>query len=154
MLDARDLAQRNLRAVAATRPAPGRAPRGSARYSRRVPHAHRKPPAAFDRRRQHGLADRRFDDLLDVADADAVPRRGGAIDLDVEVLAARDLLGIDVARAGHLPHDVRRRVARHLRATSRSVPNTFTPTSDRMPVVSMSIRLMIGIVQMFETPGI
>ena len=40
-----------------------------------------------------------------------------------------------------------------LRASSRSLPNIFTPTSERMPVVSMSMRLMIGIVQMFDTPG-
>ena len=38
-------------------------------------------------------------------------------------------------------------------STFRSLPNTFTPTSERMPVVSMLIRLMIGCVQMLETPG-
>ena len=51
-------------------------------------------------------------------------------------------------------HHIATRGARPLRATARSVPKTFTPTSDRTPVVSMSIRLMIGIVQMFDTPGI
>ncbi len=35
----------------------------------------------------------------------------------------------------------------------RSSPKTFTPTSERIPVVSMLIRLMIGWVQMFDTPG-
>ena len=33
------------------------------------------------------------------------------------------------------------------------MPKIFTPTSDRIPVVSMSMRLMMGIVQMLETPG-
>ena len=33
------------------------------------------------------------------------------------------------------------------------MPKTFTPTSDRIPVVSMLMRLMIGWVQMFDTPG-
>jgi hypothetical protein len=32
----------------------------------------------------------------------------------------------------------------------RSLPETLTPTSERMPIVSM---LMIGCVQMFDTPG-
>ena len=38
-------------------------------------------------------------------------------------------------------------------STLRSSPKTLTPTSERMPVVSMLIRLMMGWVQMFETPG-
>ena len=33
------------------------------------------------------------------------------------------------------------------------MPKIFTPTSERMPVVNMSMRLMMGIVQMLETPG-
>ena len=39
-------------------------------------------------------------------------------------------------------------------SAARSLPKIFTPTSDRTPVVNMSIRLMIGIVQMLDTPGI
>ena len=35
----------------------------------------------------------------------------------------------------------------------RSVPITLTPTGVRMPVDSMSMRALIGIVQAFETPG-
>ena len=35
----------------------------------------------------------------------------------------------------------------------RSVPNTLTPTGVRMPVESMSMRALIGMVQAFETPG-
>ena len=33
------------------------------------------------------------------------------------------------------------------------MPNTLTPTGVRMPVESMSIRALIGMVQAFETPG-
>ena len=47
------------------------------------------------------------------ADADRVTSRGGPVDLDVEVLAARHLLGIDVAGARHLPNNIRH-VARDL----------------------------------------
>ena len=35
----------------------------------------------------------------------------------------------------------------------RSVPNTLTPTGVRMPVESMSMRALIGMVQAFDTPG-
>ena len=35
----------------------------------------------------------------------------------------------------------------------RSVPITFTPTGVRMPVESMSMRALIGMVQALETPG-
>jgi hypothetical protein len=34
-----------------------------------------------------------------------------------------------------------------------SAPEILSPTGVRMPVVSMSIRPLIGIVQAFETPG-
>ena len=37
--------------------------------------------------------------------------------------------------------------------SAKSVPEIFSPTGVRMPVVSMSIRPLIGIVQAFETPG-
>src|SRR6266404_2690456 len=71
-----------------------------------VSHAYRESSTPFDGRRERALADRGFDDLLDVADADAIASCRGAVDLDVQVLAARDLLGIDVARSGHLSDDV------------------------------------------------
>src|SRR5947209_5007506 len=52
---------------------------------------------------------------------------------------------------------MRRRTSATTRARSsstlRSVPKIFTPTSERMPVVSMLMRLIIGWVQMFATPG-
>jgi hypothetical protein len=37
---------------------------------------------------------------------------------------------------------------------AESAPLTFTPTGVRMPVVSMSMRALMGMVQAFETPGI
>ena len=37
--------------------------------------------------------------------------------------------------------------------TLRSLPITLTPTGVRMPVASMSMRALIGIVQALETPG-
>jgi hypothetical protein len=37
--------------------------------------------------------------------------------------------------------------------SARSVPSTFTPTGVRMPVESMSMRALIGMVQALETPG-
>src|ERR1700687_2427387 len=37
--------------------------------------------------------------------------------------------------------------------SARSVPKTLTPTGVRMPVASMSMRALIGMVQALETPG-
>ena len=93
-----------------------------------------------------------LDDLLDGADRQAVARGGLAVDTDVQVLAAGHRFGIDVAGAVHASYDVGHLSAEALER-GEIAPKIFTPTSDRMPVVSMSIRLMIGIVQMFATPG-
>ena len=38
-------------------------------------------------------------------------------------------------------------------SSCRSGPNTFTPTGVRMPVASMSMRALIGMVQALLTPG-
>ena len=40
-----------------------------------------------------------------------------------------------------------------LSISARSVPITLTPTGVRMPVDSMSMRALIGMVQALETPG-
>ncbi len=40
-----------------------------------------------------------------------------------------------------------------LSISARSLPITFTPTGVRMPVDSMSMRALIGMVQALETPG-
>src|SRR3982074_457490 len=40
-----------------------------------------------------------------------------------------------------------------LSISTRSVPITLTPTGVRMPVESMSMRALIGMVQALETPG-
>jgi len=37
--------------------------------------------------------------------------------------------------------------------TARSVPSTLMPTGVLMPVASMSVRALIGMVQALETPG-
>ena len=37
--------------------------------------------------------------------------------------------------------------------SAKSAPEILSPTGVRIPVVSMSIRALIGIVQAFETPG-
>ena len=100
VLDASDLAERDLRAV-------GRGHEDLAErlriraVLRRIPNPDGKPLTALDRRRQRGFPDGGLDHLLDVADADAVARGGAAVDLDVEVLTTGDLFGVDVARARH-----------------------------------------------------
>ena len=76
----------------------------------------REARAPFDSHREHGLAHRGFDDLLDRADADAVPGGRVAIDVDVQVLAARDLLRIDIAGPWDAAKDFRdaaRRLLEH-----------------------------------------
>src|SRR3954467_6020607 len=106
MLDARELTERNLRA-ARRRDQHLAEHVGIGAILGRIADPHRESAAAFDRRRQRRLADGGLDYLLNVAHADSVPGGCRAIDFDVEVLAARDLLGIDVARTRDLTHDAR-----------------------------------------------
>ena len=73
----------------------------------RIAHAHRKALPPFDGRGQRRFADGVRDHVLDVTDADAIACGGRPVDLDVQVLAAGHLLGIDVAGARDLPDDVR-----------------------------------------------
>jgi hypothetical protein len=68
-----------------------------------VPDTNRKPLAPFDGRCKYRFADRVFHDLLHVRDTQAVPRSGIAIYGDVQVLAAGDLLRIDIACSGYRP---------------------------------------------------
>jgi hypothetical protein len=105
VLETGDLAQGHLRAVR-SRDQDAAEGLGVGAVLRRIPHAYRKASTTLDCRRQHGLPDRGFDDLLNVADADTVSRRGRPIDHDIEILPARHLLGVNVARAGHSSHDV------------------------------------------------
>jgi hypothetical protein len=88
---------------------------------RSVSHSHREPRSSLNSHRHNRLADGRFDDVLDVAHADAVSSRGRAIDFDVEVLSARHLLGVDVAGAGHTTHDIRN-VSRKLLEHRQVIP--------------------------------
>src|SRR6202035_193690 len=50
--------------------------------------------------------DGRLDDVLHLADIDAVARCRFAVRLDIEIQAARHLLGIDIAGAFHCSHGV------------------------------------------------
>ena len=88
MLDPRELAERNLRAAWRRDKHLAEHLRVGAIF-RRVPDANRKSPSPLDRGGQRCLADRGLNDLLHISDADAVASRGGTVDLDIEVLAAR-----------------------------------------------------------------
>src|SRR3954469_8526739 len=106
MLDPRELTERNLRAARRRDEDLAEHVRIGA-VLRGVADPHREPPPAFNCRRQRRLADGRLDHLLNVAHPDAVSSGCRAIDVDVEILAAGDLLGIDVARTRYLTDDVR-----------------------------------------------
>lgn len=57
---------------------------------------------AFDGGCQTLAADRDFNDVLNVADANSVPCGGFAVDLVFEVRLADEPIGDDIHRAGHL----------------------------------------------------
>ena len=78
--------------------------------------------------------------------------RGVAVRLDVEVIAADDSLGIGARRAGHVLQHLLDLVRQRI-DLSKIVAMTLTPTGVRMPVESMSMRALIGMVHAFETPG-
>ena len=61
-----------------------------------------EPLAAFDGRGDRLAAQGRLDDVLNVADVDAVAGRLLAVDVDLQVAFADDLVGEDVDRAGDL----------------------------------------------------
>ena len=119
-----------------------------------VADADRVALAALDGHRQRPAPHRHLDDVLDVADVDAVAGRLLAVDLDLDVALADDLVGEDVGRAAD------RRGAPPAISwltrwiSSRFAPKTFTPTGSRTPVESISIRLAIGWVKLLPQPGI
>ena len=139
------------------RGSPERAPRetlGRVAQLLRIAHAHAVALAPLDGLRDRHPADRRRDHSLHVGDVHAVPRGRRAIDVDVQVVA-------------RLPPARRRRCAcpgpsaplarpacRCARARARSGPKILMPTGVRIPVASMSMRPLIGIVHAFVTPGI
>ena len=91
---------------------------------------------------------------LRLVDRQPVARELLAVPVEVEEVAAAVALGEDAARA----RAPARSTASTLRADrvdrrARSAPEIFRPTGVRMPVVSMSMRALIGIVQAFDTPG-
>ena len=71
--------------------------------------------------------------------------------MNVEVLRAGDLFGIDIDRTGHCCarfSNPPRQVLEHRQVSAE----IFNPTCERMPVDSVDA-VLIGIVQMFVTPG-
>src|SRR5262245_62031597 len=106
MLDVRELTQWNLRAVR-TRNQDAAEGLWISPVLGGISHSHRESFAPFDRHRQRRLANGVLDHLLDVANPDAISGRRAAIHLNVQVLAARDLLRIHVAGAGHPANHVR-----------------------------------------------
>ena len=125
----------------------------SSRRSRGVTHVHREARPAFDRRRHVLAADRRHDDVLHGRDREAVAGELVAPQVEVDEVAAGDALGKRAARARNVAERASRSRSRRARSSARSAPKTLIPTGVRTPVVSMSIRALIGIVQAFVWPG-
>ena len=71
----------------------------------REAHPHRKPGRTLHGARRPLSPDRRLDDLLNVLDQHAVPRRRRAVDDALEVRFADDAVGDDVDGAGDLAQD-------------------------------------------------
>ena len=119
----------------------------------RIADAHAVALAPLDRLRDRHAADRRRDHRLHVADVEAVARRRRAVDVDVQVVAGHRPLGEGAARAGHRLHRAARPRLPMRSSSARSGPKILMPTGVRMPVASMSMRPLIGIVHAFVTPG-
>ena len=119
-----------------------------------VADADRVALAPLDGHRQRLAPHRHLDHVLDVAHLDAVPGRLLAVDVDLDVALAHDLVGDDVRRAPDCRGAPRRPPGSRAGVWSRSSPKTFTPIGERTPVESISIRLMIGCVKMLPQPGI
>ena len=102
LAELRDLSKRHLRAARTRDEHAGQRLRARA-VLRGIPDPHGEPLAPFDGQGEIGLPDRRLDDVLNGAHRDAIARCRLAIDLDVEVRGARDLLGIHIRGAGNLP---------------------------------------------------
>ena len=120
----------------------------------RVAHLDREALAALDRRRDGRPADRGLDHLVQVPRAEAEARRLLAVEAQVEVEAAgaaarRPRCACPAAPASTLL-DRRSPCAR---SSARSSPSTFTPSSLRIPVASISVRVWIGIQKRFGRPG-
>ncbi len=88
-----------------------------------------------------------------VVDGQPVARELVAPEIEVEEVAAGDALGEDAAGAGNGLQRRPRSRRRSARSSSRSAPKILMPTGVRIPVVSMSMRFLIGIVQALVWPG-
>ena len=151
-LDGRDLAQRHRSAARHRHENVMRDRLGIAAQIARIADIDAVAFAALDRRGDGLAAERRRNRVLHVADHQAVARQRVAVGDDVEVVAADDAFGISAGRARHGLSRRFRSVAPAFHLV-RSVPNTLMPTGVRMPVASMSMRALIGMVQALETPG-
>ena len=77
---------------------------GSRPQLARVAHDHAEALAALDGGGHHLAAQGRHDHVLELADGEPVAGECGAIGLDVEVVAAREALGVGAGRARNLLH--------------------------------------------------
>ena len=109
--------------------------------------------ASLDRGGDRLGAKRRRDHVLHVGDHQTVARQLVAVGDDLEVVAADNALGVGAGGAGDGLERRFRPGGRPVSISARSLPITLTPTGVRMPVDSMSMRALIGIVQALETPG-
>ena len=107
---------------------------------------------ALDRRGERHAAQGDFQDILHLADRKAVAGDVVAVDVELDVVAAHDALGVGAGGAGDLPHDRLdlRGDALQLREVG---PATLMPTGVLMPVASMSMRVLMGMVQALMSPG-
>ena len=83
----------------------------------------------------------------------AVARDLARIGIDVEVMSRRSAFGKGARRPGTMRASTNSIWRAELSISARSLPKTLMPTGVRMPVESMSMRALIGIVQALDTPG-
>ena len=93
-------------------------------------------------------------DVVDVADRQAVARGGFAVDREIEEIAAGCALGEDAARVREIAQRFLDLHGRVFWISPRSGPKTLMPSMQRKPVVSISVRVWIGIQKMFAMPGV
>ena len=101
--------------------------------------------ASFDRRCHHGAAERRCHHFLNVADVEAQACGSGAVGCDLDIVPALEAFGEGACGGGNGVHDTLDFASQALKLVQIR-PNTFTPTGVRMPVASISLRALIGMV--------
>ena len=99
-------------------------------------------------------ADRRANDVLHVLHPEPEAGGGFAVDVEVQVAAAHHPLGVGREGSGQrLDHGLD--LLRQIRSSRvrRSGPPILMPTGVLMPVESMSMRVLMGMVQALVRPG-